>query len=116
MVPCCSTTPMEKTCLGRLKYYVDASFSDALNCVGHGLCIPDDTWNFVMATTMWSNRVCSSDIGEALGLSHAIHWVRDLQLTNEDFELNAKKVADHYNRGSNDISEFEAFIDESSLV
>jgi hypothetical protein len=61
---------------------------------------------------MWSNLVCSLDIGEALGLFHAIHWMHDLQLTNMDFELDAKKVVDYYNRGSNDISEFGAINDE----
>lgn len=61
---------------------------------------------------MWSNHVCSSDIDEALGLSHAIHWLCDLQLTNMDFGLDAKEVVDYYNRGSNDISEFGAIIDE----
>jgi hypothetical protein len=87
----------KKLALGRLKCNVDVSFSDELNCVGYGMCIRDDTWNFVMARTMWSNPEYSSDIGEALVLSHAIHWVRDLQLTNVDFELDAKKVVDYYN-------------------
>ena len=100
----------EKTALGRLKCNVDALFSDELNCVGHDMCIQDDTGNFVMA--MWSNLGCSSDIGEALVLSHAIRWVRDLQLTNVDFELDAKKVVDYYNSGGNDIFKFGAIINE----
>jgi len=79
--------------LRRLECNVDASFSDELTCVGHDMCIRDDTGNFVMAT--WLNLGCSSDIGEALVLSHAIHWVRDRQLTNVDFKLDAKKVVDY---------------------
>jgi hypothetical protein len=53
-------------------------FSGALNCVGYGMCIWDDTGNFVMPKTMWSDHVCSSNIREAFGLSHAIHWMHDL--------------------------------------
>lgn len=76
---------------------MDTSFSAALNCVGFGLCIRDENGNFIKAKTLWSNPVRAMDIGEALGLSHALHWVRDLQLTNVDFELDAKKVVDYYN-------------------
>ena len=47
-----------------------------------------------------------------MGLSHAIQWVHELQLRNVDFELDAKKVVDYYNRGRNDISEFGAIVDE----
>ncbi|RHN65376.1 hypothetical protein MtrunA17_Chr3g0079221 [Medicago truncatula] len=57
---------------GRLKCNVDASFSEALNCVGFGLCIRDEYMNFIKAKTLWSIPVCSLDVGEALGLYHAI--------------------------------------------
>ncbi|XP_039691241.1 uncharacterized protein [Medicago truncatula] len=97
---------------GRLKCNVDASFSEALNCVGFGLCIRDEYRNFIKAKTLWSIPVCSSDVGEALGLYHAIQWVRELQLSNVDFELDAKKVVDYFNKGGNDISEFGAIMDE----
>lgn len=56
--------------------------------------------------------MCLSDLGEAMGLSHAMYWVQTLQLRNVDFELDAKKVADYYNHGSCDISEFGAIIDD----
>jgi ribonuclease HI len=97
---------------GRLKCNVDASFSEALNCVGFGFCIRDEAGNFVQAQTMWSNPVCSTDVGEGLGLSHAIRWVHALQLTNVDFELDAKKVVDYFNNGSNDITEFGVIVEE----
>jgi len=61
---------------------------------------------------MWSNPVCASDVGEALGLSHSIRWVHELQLTNVDFELDAKKVVDYFNRGNNYITEFGAIVEE----
>ncbi|RHN43816.1 hypothetical protein MtrunA17_Chr8g0391961 [Medicago truncatula] len=96
----------------RLKCNVDASFSEALNCVGFGLCIRDEYRNFIKAKTLWSNPVCSSDVGEALGLYHDIQWVRELQLSNVDFEMDAKKVVDYFNKGRNDISEFGAVMDE----
>jgi len=47
--------------------------------------------NFIQIKTLWSNPVCAPDIDEASGLSHVIHWMRDLQLTNVDFKLDAKK-------------------------
>jgi len=56
--------------------------------------------------------VCVSDIGEALGLSQAIQWVHELQFPNVDFELDAKRVADYFNKGNNDISEFGTVIDD----
>jgi len=91
---------------------VDASFLEALNCVGFGLCIRDEYGNFIKAKTLWSNPVCSSDVGEAFGFYHVIQWVRELQLSNVDFEMDAKKVVDYFNKGRNDISEFGAIMDE----
>jgi hypothetical protein len=102
----------QKPAHGRLKCNVDASFSEALNCVGFGFCIRYEFGNFIRAKTMWSNLVCSSDVGEALGLSHAIRWVHELQVSNVDFELDAKKVVDYFNRGSNDMSEFGAIVEK----
>ena len=56
--------------------------------------------------------MCATDIGEVLGLSHVRYWVRDLQLMNVDFELDAKKVLDYFNGGHNDIFEFGAIIED----
>jgi len=38
--------------------------------------------------------------------------VHELQLTNVDFELDVKKVVDYFNKGSNDIYEFGAIVEE----
>lgn len=46
------------------------------------------------------------DLGEALGLYHAIQWVHDLQLAKVDFEVDSKRVADYFKRGSGDLTEF----------
>lgn len=88
---------MAETNHGRLKCNIDASFSEALNCVGFGFCIRNEFGEFIRARTMWSNPVCPSDVGEALGLSYAIRWVHELQLNNVDFELDAKTVVDYFN-------------------
>ncbi|AES74135.1 hypothetical protein MTR_3g116210 [Medicago truncatula] len=97
---------------GMLKCNVDASFSEVLNFVGFGLCIRDEHRNFIKAKTLWSNPVCSLDVGEALSLHHDIQWVRELQLSNVDFEFDTKKVVDYFNKGNNDISEFGAIMDK----
>jgi len=97
---------------GRLKCNVDAAFSSSLNVIGFGMCIRDETGQFVAAKTLRSSPICDSSIGEALGLSYAIQWVHEMQLTNVDFEMDVKRVVDYYIKGSNDISEFGAIIDD----
>jgi len=97
---------------GRLKCNIDAAFSEHLNRVGVGLCIRDSVGNFIKAKTLWTNPICAPDLGEALGLLQAIHWVHELQLSNVDFKMDAKKVVDYFNKGSNDVSEFGVIVDE----
>jgi len=63
---------------------------------------------------MWFQPVCSVDVGEALGLHHAIRWIYDLQLPNVDFEVDSKRVAYYFNRGRGDVTEFSS-IKESSI-
>lgn len=48
--------------------FKDASFSASLNCVEFGMCTQDDKGNFVLAKTLWSNPIVSTDIGEAMGI------------------------------------------------
>jgi len=91
---------------GRLKCNEDASFSSSTDKVGVGMCIRDEEGCFIRAKTMWHTPLCSVDIGEALGLHHAIRWVHELQLQNVDFEVDSKRVADYFNRGNGDITEF----------
>jgi hypothetical protein len=76
---------------GRLKCNVDTAFSSSLNVIGVGMCIRDEAGQFVAAKTLRSSPICESGIGEALGLSYAIQWVHELQLSNVDFEMDAKK-------------------------
>jgi len=49
---------------------------------------------------------------EKLWDSHVIQWVHELQLTNVNFELDAKKVVDYIKRGSNDVSKFGAIVED----
>jgi len=97
---------------GRLKCNVDASFSEALNCVGIGLYIRNVAENFMKSKTLWLSPMCTPEVGEALGLFHAIQWVWELQLTSVDFELDAKKVVDDFHKGDNNVSEFGAILEE----
>jgi ribonuclease HI len=91
---------------GRYKCNVDASFATQSNRVGLGMCIRDDEGRFVIAKTMWISPLCNVSLGEALGLFHAINWVRELQLERVDFALDSKIVVDYFNKGGNDMTEF----------
>jgi len=77
------------------------------------MCIRDSAGNHICSKIMWFTLLCSVDVGEALGLYHAIRWIHELQLTNVDFEVDSEKVADYFNRGREDISEFGSIMDNS---
>ena len=62
---------------GRFMCNIDASFLVSTNKLGLGMCIRDEEGCFVLAKTMWFSPVCLVDIGEALGLYHAVRWVHD---------------------------------------
>ncbi|CAJ2643989.1 unnamed protein product [Trifolium pratense] len=92
--------------LGRYKCNIDASFSSGLNRVGIGTCIRDDQGRFVVAKTEWFSPVCDVEMGEAQGLLQALKWVRDLQLEDVDFELDAQTVVTKFHSKKDDVSEF----------
>jgi ribonuclease HI len=98
---------------GRYKCNVDASFPNNTNKVGFGICIRDSDGNHVRSKTICSSPACSIDVGEALGLNHAIRWIHELQLTNVDFEVDSKRVADYFNKGRGDDTEFGSIMDNS---
>jgi len=77
------------------------------------MCIRDSDGNHVKSKTMWLTPVCSVDIGKALGLYHAFRWIHELQLINVDFEVDSKRVADHFNKGRGDVTEFGSIMDDS---
>jgi len=63
------------------------------------MCIHDSAVNHVRSKAMWFSPVCPVDFGEALRLYHVIRWINELQLTNVDFEVDSKIVADYFNKG-----------------
>lgn len=97
---------------GIKKCNIDTAFSEALNRVGFGMCLRDAAGSFIRAKMMWTNPMCTPEVGEVLGLFYAIQWVQELQLSNVDFEMNAEKVVDFFNKGSNDVSEFGSILEE----
>jgi ribonuclease HI len=50
------------------------------------------------------------DLGEALGLLHAINWVHELQLENVDFELDSENVVTKFHSSREDMSELRDVI------
>lgn len=58
---------------GRMNCNVDAAFSSQRNKTGVGICIRDEDGVFVLARTV-TFGVYPVDIGEALGIYHALQW------------------------------------------
>jgi len=83
------------------------------NKVGIGMCIRNSERNHVRSKTMWRSKRSFGNIGEALGLYHAIRWINELQLTNVDFERDSKIVADYFNKGRGDNTEFGSIMDNN---
>jgi ribonuclease HI len=100
-----STPVWTKPNAGRFKCNIDASFSTNHNKVGIGMCIRDDQGRFVLAKTEWLTPIHDVDLGEALGLLHAINWVHELELENVDFELDSKNVVTKFHSNKEDMSE-----------
>jgi len=42
----------------------------------------------------WYAPLCAVDIGKAIGLLSALHWMKYLHLEHVDFELYSKRVVD----------------------
>ncbi|CAJ2636477.1 unnamed protein product [Trifolium pratense] len=79
---------------GRYKCNVDASFSLDRNKVGIGMCLRDDHGRFVTARTEWIEPIVDVEIGEVIGLLHALKWVEEMQIYDTDFEMDCKKIVD----------------------
>lgn len=48
----------------------------------------------------------SVDVGEALGLFHALQWLADMQFDGVDFMVDSKVTADAFNSHRHDATEF----------
>jgi len=71
---------------------------------------------FVLAKTISFVGVYSVDIGEVLGLYHALQWVSDMQLDNINFEVDSKSTRDAIYSGREDISELGHIITVSRVL
>ncbi|AES76948.2 hypothetical protein MTR_6g089560 [Medicago truncatula] len=98
---------------GRLKCNVDATFSIPHNRIGVGICLRDDEGTFVLAKIVNFEGVYSVEVGEALGLFHAIQWLSDMQMDNIDFEVDSKIRKDAFTARRDDISEFGHIVEAS---
>lgn len=75
------------------------------------VCVQRMIGQFVLAKTEQISPILDIDIGESLGLFHAMKQVRDLELNNVVFELDSKHpVVDIVNRNNLDASNFDAII------
>jgi len=96
---------------GRMKCNIDAAFSDFV-IEPVSVCLRDEGGVFVMAKTISFVGVYSVDIGEALGLYHALQWVSD----NIDFEVNSKSTRDAIYSGRENIYELGNIITASRVL
>jgi len=77
-----------------------------MNMMGIGICLRDDTSEFVSAKTDCFFPLCDVDVGEAVGFHTALRWMKDLQYDNIGFALDSKLVVDHFRSSIEDDSEF----------
>jgi ribonuclease HI len=91
---------------GRFKCNVDAAFSDHFKRTGIGICVRDDSGTFVLAKVHQFNHIYPVAIGEALGLYHALQWMKDMQFDHVDFEVDSKITRDAFHSRTTDVSEF----------
>jgi hypothetical protein len=100
---------------GRMKCNIDAALSIQRNKTGVSICIRDEDGVFVLDRTVTFIGVYLVDIGEALGLYHALQWASDMHLDNIDFEVDSKTTKVALYSGLEDITEFGNIITTSGL-
>lgn len=91
---------------GRFKCNIDAAFSSVWNRNGIGVCLRDDNGTYVLAQTRRFPTQLAVDVGEAMGLFHAIQWLTDMKFDNVDFVTDSKVTAEAFNSPRNDVMEF----------
>lgn len=92
--------------IGRFKCNVVTAFSEQFQRTGIGICLRDDSGTFVLAKVMHFDYLYPADVGEALGLFHAIQWMQDMQFNNVEFELDSKVTKDAFHSHHSDNTEF----------
>jgi len=78
--------------------------------MGIGLCIRDEDESYVLAKTVWFSPLCSLEVGETLGLYHALIWTVDIRLDNMDFMLDSNLVVEAFNGDNNYRTEVDSII------
>jgi hypothetical protein len=76
------------------------------------MCICDDEGHYVLAKIEWMTPLLDVDLSKALGLLSAMYWVRDLQLSIVDFELDSKTVVDSLYGSKSGVSNYSAVIND----
>jgi ribonuclease HI len=65
---------------------------------------------FVLAKVQQFDHIYLVAIGEALGLYHAIQWMKDMHFDNIDFELDSKITRDVCHSSKSDVSKVGSII------
>jgi ribonuclease HI len=78
--------------------------------VGIGICIREDHGRFVLARSEWITPITDVEVGEAIGLIHALRWAGEPQIRDMDFEGDCKRVVDNLYNNKNHASYFGAII------
>jgi ribonuclease HI len=87
---------VEKPSPRRIKCNIDAAFPSNNNHIGFGICIRDQTCDFIRAKTKSVEKRCESHVGEVLGFLSTLRWVHELDLGPVDFALDSKLVVDSF--------------------
>lgn len=90
----------------RFKCNVDATFSDQFQRTGIGICVRDELGTFVLAKVQQFGHIYPVEIGEALGLYHALQLMTDMQFDNIDFKLDSKITRDVFHSRKTDVTYF----------
>jgi len=89
---------------GRFKCNIDATFSWMWNRTGIDVCLRDEDDMYVLAQTRSFPTQLVVEVGEAMGLFHAIPWLANMKFDNVDFLTDSKVTADAFNLPRNDLT------------
>jgi hypothetical protein len=73
--------------------------------------IRDDHGRFVLARLEWITPITDVEVGEAIGLLHALRWADELQIRDMEFEVDCKRVVDSLYNNKNYASDLGAIIE-----
>lgn len=76
---------------------MDVAFFANSNETGIGMVVRNDKGDFILAKSLSLSGCLSVDLGEAMGFSEVLSWVKSLQLDRVIVEGDAKIVIDAIN-------------------